>query len=162
MATSAAYGLEWMGYHLRKQYGSDMVVFGFAFNQGSFQAIESPGGSGRLRPFQVKPAPAGSLDSMLASSGLTLAAIDLRALPKDGQVAAWFDQPHVTRSFGAGYTEQSEEPFFLRVEGSSASTMPCSSLRKQPLLPKRTGERPPKSRNWQHQSTWTSRAATWG
>ena len=45
VATSAAYGMEWMGYHLRKQYGSDMVVFGFAFNQGSFQAIESPGGS---------------------------------------------------------------------------------------------------------------------
>jgi erythromycin esterase len=103
-----------MGYHLRKQYGSDMVIFGFAFNQGSFQAIESPGGSGRLRLFQVKPAPEGSLDGMLAASGLTLAAIDLRALPKDGPVAAWFDKPHATRSVGASYTEQAENQSFAQ------------------------------------------------
>jgi erythromycin esterase len=112
VATSTAYGMEWMGYHLRKQYRSDMVVFGFAFNQGSFQAIESPGGSGRLRPFHVKPAPEGSLDAMLASSGLTLAAIDLRALPKHGPVAAWFDKPRTTRSVGALYTEQAENQSF--------------------------------------------------
>src|SRR5262249_2419702 len=114
VATSAAYGLEWMGHHLRKQYGSDMVVFGFAFNQGSFQAIESPGGSGRLRPFQVKAAPEGSLDAMLAVSGLTLAAIDLRALPKEGPGAGWFDKPRATRSIGAIYTEQTGNQSFAQ------------------------------------------------
>jgi erythromycin esterase len=106
VATSAAPRQEWMGYHLRKMYGTDMVVFGFAFNQGSFQAVELPFGTGRLRSFDVKPAPDGSLDAMLAASGLALAAIDLRALPKDGPVASWFDQPHATRNLGAGYSEQ--------------------------------------------------------
>ena len=112
VATSVASGQEWMGHHLRKMYSTDMVVFGFAFNQGSFQAVEMPFGTGRLRPFQVKPAPEGSLDAILAASGLALAAIDLRELPKDGPVAAWFDQPRTTRSIGAGYSEQSASQFF--------------------------------------------------
>ena len=43
---------------------------------------------------------------------LTLAAIDLRALPKDGPVAAWFDKPRTTRSIGAIYTEQAENQSF--------------------------------------------------
>jgi erythromycin esterase len=111
VATSATSSQEWMGYHLRKMYGTDMIVFGFAFNQGSFQAVEMPFGTGRLRPFQAKPAPEGSLDAMLAASGLAVAAIDLRALPKEGPVADWFDRPHATRSIGAGYSEQSENTF---------------------------------------------------
>ena len=112
VATSTSADQEWMGYHLRKMYGSYMVIFGFAFNQGGFQAVEMPFGTGRLRAFQVKPAPEGSLDAMLAASGLAVAAIDLRALPKDGPVATWFDQPHATRSLGAGYSEQSVNGFF--------------------------------------------------
>jgi hypothetical protein len=84
-------------------YGPQMVVFGFAFIQGSFQAVALPVGTGKLRPFRVKPAPEGSLDAMLAASGLSLAAIDLRALPKDAPVAAWFDQPRSPRNIGAIY-----------------------------------------------------------
>ena len=83
VATLASGGFEPMGHHLRQMYGPEMVVFGFAFNQGSFQAVELPLGTGKLRPFHVKPAPEGSLDAMLAASGLALAAIDLRALPED-------------------------------------------------------------------------------
>ena len=89
VATSVTSSQEWMGYHLRQMYGPDMFVFGFAFNRGSFQAVEMPFGTGRLRPFQAKPAPEGSLDAMLAASGLAVAAIDLRALPKEGPVADW-------------------------------------------------------------------------
>ena len=100
-------GVEWMGSHLRRMFGPEMVVFGFAFNQGGFQAIEMPFPSEKgLRPFNVGPAPEGSLDAMLASIGLPLAAIDLRALPKDGSVAKWFGEPRGTRSFGAGYSDQ--------------------------------------------------------
>ena len=97
-----------MGWYLRRNYGPDMVVFGFAFNQGGFQAREGPVQTkGELRPFEVPPAPAGSLDALLASADLQIAAIDLRTLPKSGPVAEWFAVPHDTREFGAVAFENS-------------------------------------------------------
>jgi len=100
-------GYEPMGASLRKMFGEQMLVFGFAFNEGSFQAVEMPFSSGKgLRNFTVGPAPEGSLDGTLAAAGLSIAAIDLRALPKRGEVAKWFGQPRATRSIGAGYVEQ--------------------------------------------------------
>jgi erythromycin esterase len=96
-----------MGSHLRRMFGSDMVVFGFAFNQGGFQAMEMPfPSSAGLRSFNVDPAPDGSLDATLASAGLRIAAIDLRTLPKEGEAAKWFREPRVTRSIGAVYGER--------------------------------------------------------
>ena len=124
VSTSAAYGQERMGYHLRKHYGSDMVVFGFAFNQGSFQAIESPGGSGRLRPFQVKPAPEGSLDAMLASSGLTLAAIDLRTAQGRADRGLVRQAPRDPKSRGHLH-RTGRESVFRRIEGTSAVRCPA-------------------------------------
>ena len=97
-----------MGWYLRRNYGPDMVVFGFVFNQGGFQAMEGPVQTkGGLRPFEVAPAPAGSLDALLASADLQIAAIDLRTLPKSGPVAEWFAVPHDTRDFGAVFFEHS-------------------------------------------------------
>ena len=108
-------GIEWMGSHLRRMFGADMFVFGFAFNQGGFQAIEMPFPSERgLRPFNVEPAPEGSLDAMLAAAGLQSAAIDLRALPKDGPVAKWFGEPRATKSIGAGYGDQFATNFLTK------------------------------------------------
>ena len=107
VATAGNNGFDPMGASLRKMFGKQMVVFGFAFNQGSFQAVEMPFPSKRgLRTFNVDPAPEGSLDAMLASAGLKIAAIDLRALPKAGAVANWFSEPRATKSIGAGYGEQ--------------------------------------------------------
>ncbi len=106
VATTSTSGIEWMGSHLRKRFGSAMVVFGFAFNQGSFQALEMPLPSATgLRSFTVEPAAEGSLEAMLASAGLQIAAIDLRALPRDGAVADWFGSPKATRSIGAAYAD---------------------------------------------------------
>jgi erythromycin esterase len=59
-----------------------------------------------LRNFNVNPAPEGSVDAMLASAGLKIAAIDLRRLPKQGRVADWFREPRATRIIGAGYGEE--------------------------------------------------------
>lgn len=107
VATRKDANVEWMGLHLRKMFGAEMVVFGFIFNQGSFQAMEAPVASGRgLITFNVSPAPEGSLDATLAAAGLQTAAIDLRALPKEGEVASWFSELHKTRSIGAVYGEQ--------------------------------------------------------
>jgi erythromycin esterase-like protein len=98
-----------MGADLRKMYGDQMVVFGFAFNQGSFQAWTQGGGG--LKNHTVPPAPAGSLDATLAASGIPLFALDLRQAPKSGPVAEWLKESHKTRSIGAMYPDG--EPFAL-------------------------------------------------
>jgi hypothetical protein len=49
---------------------------------------------------------------MLAAAGLRIAAIDLRALPREGPVAQWFSEPRATRSIDAGYGEQFAANFF--------------------------------------------------
>jgi erythromycin esterase len=101
-----------MGTHLREMFGPEMRVFGFAFNQGSFQAVEMPfPSSNGLHSFTIGAAPDGSLDAMLAQSGLSLAAIDLHSLPKEGAVAEWFSIPHGTRDIGAGYSDQAAAGF---------------------------------------------------
>jgi erythromycin esterase-like protein len=115
VATESEGGYEPMGASLRKMFGEQMVVFGFAFNEGSFQAKEMPFSSDKgLRNFTVGPAPEGSLDAMLAAAGLSIAAIDLRGLPKRGEVAKWFGEPRATRSIGAGYGEQLAANFLNR------------------------------------------------
>jgi erythromycin esterase len=106
--TSAMYSP--MGADLRRMYGDQMVVFGFAFNQGSFQAV----GSARLKSHTVPPAPEGSLDATLAASGIPLFALDLRQAPKSGPVAEWLKAPHKTRSIGAMYPDG--EPFALMAD----------------------------------------------
>ena len=95
-------GMASMGSHLRKIYGSELVNFGFAFDQGSFQAVELGKG---LRNFTVDQAPLGSLDRTLAATGLPIFAVDLRRLPKSGPVAQWFSQPHPSRSIGSAYSD---------------------------------------------------------
>jgi erythromycin esterase len=81
-------------------FGDKMVVFGFSFNQGSFQSM-SPGKG--LRDFTVPPAPAGSLDGTLAATGIPLFVLDLRQAPRTGPITEWLNAPHQTRSIGAGY-----------------------------------------------------------
>jgi erythromycin esterase len=142
VATAATEGLEWMGHHLREMFGPDLVVFGFAFNQGSFQAVQMPFGSGRLRPFQVKGAPEGSLDAMVAASGLSLAAIDLRAIPKNGPVKAWFDEPRATRTIGAGYNEQATEGFWAQSSVPQLYDALLFVERTTSARPNPAGERP--------------------
>jgi len=99
-----------MGEWLRQAYGDALVVFGFAFNQGSFRAVEV----GKvLREFTVPAAPAGTVDAMLASAGIPLFALDLRQLPQSGPVAGWFFQPHRARSIGSMYSEAHAANYFV-------------------------------------------------
>jgi len=86
-----------MGSALRTMFGKEMVVFGFAFNQGSFQAI--PQGGGSLKNFTVPPAKPDTLDGILAASKLPLFALNLRNAP------AWFNEPHGSRQIGAVYPD---------------------------------------------------------
>jgi erythromycin esterase len=91
-----------MGSYLRKTFGSELINFGFAFNQGTFQAGEVGKG---VHDFTVGPAPDGSLDRTLAGVRLPVFAVDFRTLPKHGPVARWFLEPHPSRSIGAIYSD---------------------------------------------------------
>ncbi len=94
-----------MGCFVRRSFGHDLVVFGFAFNRGSFHALPWPATiEDRQRPFEVRPAADSSLDGTLAQAGFSIAAVDLRNIPA-GPVADWFDQPRLTLSTGVGYSE---------------------------------------------------------
>lgn len=99
-----------MGMNLHRMFGNDMIVFGFAFNQGSFQATEAPFSYNQfflfpsekgVHPFTILPFPDVTLDAMLAKAGLKVAAVDLHALPKDGPVARWFLEGQLTHNIGS-------------------------------------------------------------
>jgi erythromycin esterase-like protein len=94
---TGGFSYETMGTALRRMYGKEMVVFGFAFNQGAFQAIAQGGGG--LKNMTVPPAQADTLDATLASAGIPLFAMDLRNAP------SWFDQARGSRQIGAMYPE---------------------------------------------------------
>jgi len=87
-----------MGSHLHTVFGNEMVVFGFAFNQGSFRANDE---TGKLRDHTVPPAPEGYIDAALAATGLPLLALDLANIPPDGPLARWLAAKPSQRSIGA-------------------------------------------------------------
>jgi erythromycin esterase-like protein len=94
---TAGFSYETMGTALRRIYGKEMIVFGFAFNQGSFQAMAQGGGG--LKNHTVPPARPDTLDAALAAAGIPIFALDLRSAP------AWFDEPRGSRQIGAMYPE---------------------------------------------------------
>jgi len=103
-----------MGGYLHKKFGGQLVNFGFAFNEGSFRAIETGKG---LREFTVGPLPEDSFDRALASAGIPLFVLDLRQVPKSGPVADWFVRAHKMRSIGAVYSEKDAgSPMFISEE----------------------------------------------
>jgi erythromycin esterase-like protein len=102
--TNTGYGgTNSMGSYLRKMFGSQLVNFGFTFNQGSFRAYDQVS---QVRPFTVDPAPEGTLDRTLAAVGIPLFAVDLRQLPKQGPIAQWFSNTPKSRSVGAAYSDK--------------------------------------------------------
>jgi erythromycin esterase-like protein len=102
VAAAGIRGYEPMGADLRRTFGEQMVVFGFAFNRGSFQAI----GGGSLRDWTVEAAPEGTLDAKLASAEIPVFALDLRTAP------AWFTESHRARMIGAVYSEDNQQNFW--------------------------------------------------
>ena len=99
-----------MGAYLRKMFGSEYRDFGFAFNKGSFRAVEIGRG---MREWTVAPAMDGSLDHALSAVQMPVFALDLRPVPHDHPAAEWLAEPHRTRSIGAMYSEGNENSYYL-------------------------------------------------
>jgi erythromycin esterase-like protein len=93
-------GIRAMGSYLRTMFGSQVINFGFAFNEGGFRAVEM---GKALRDFTVGPAPEGTLDHALAALSMPILTIDLRKVPKSGPVAEWFEEEHDSRSITSIY-----------------------------------------------------------
>ena len=108
-----------LGGLLHSFYGPQMMNFGFAFDQGSFRAVDIANKSG-VHPFTVAPAPEGTFDAALAATGIPIFALDLRTVPKDGPAAAWFAQPHRTRDVGADYSDATAASYWSSDSGPSA------------------------------------------
>jgi erythromycin esterase-like protein len=96
-----------MGAELHDIYGPQMVVLGFAFNRGTFQAMGARGGG--LQHFTVGPAPGGSLDGLLGAAGLPLFALDLRNAPP------WLREERLTRQIGAVFATETESYYVTRL-----------------------------------------------
>ena len=95
-----------MGTHLREKYGNDMVVMGFAFNQGSFNAYEMfPDGSyGQLKAHSVGPTTRVSYERFFSQAGFARFILDLRpVLTETSPTGVWMNGPQDFRSIGAVY-----------------------------------------------------------
>jgi erythromycin esterase len=88
-----------MGDYLRKQYGNQMVVFGFSFYQGSFNAY----GTTTLQTFHVDAPPVNSYESFFQDAGLPRFFLDLRSVKPGAAASDWLLTPHPFRSIGTGY-----------------------------------------------------------
>jgi erythromycin esterase len=98
------------GHILAEKLGKDYLPIGFAFDQGSFQAVET-GAKGRgLTDFTIGAAPPGSLDGALATAGLPFFALDLRSAT--GASKTWLHTPTSSRTIGAVYSLASPDAFF--------------------------------------------------
>jgi erythromycin esterase len=125
-------GVETTGMNLPRRADPGAVVIGFAFGSGAFQAmVEERPGVYDLRDVVVGPPPAGSLDAALAEVGLPAFALDLRRM--EGDVAAWFHAPRITREVGALYES---EAAMLR------SVVPAASYDALIFLDRTTRARP--------------------
>ena len=92
---------------LAERLAKDYIAFGFAFDQGSFRAVESGRGP---RMVTLGPAPVGSLDGALARAEMPLLAIDLRSAK--GGVSRWLHTSTRARAVGAVYDVARPDAFF--------------------------------------------------
>ncbi len=87
-----------MGSHLAAKYGRDMVVFGFAFHEGRYNAIAAMKG---LQANDAAPSPEGSLERACHDTGLPRFVVDLRKAAADPAAKAWLARDMPMRSIGA-------------------------------------------------------------
>jgi erythromycin esterase len=93
-----------MGMHLARRFDQDLVVVGFAFGEGAFQAVVKEEGNRRpIRPVTIGPAPEETLDAVLARAGIPVFMVDLRRAA--GDVAQYLQEPQITREIGAFFSD---------------------------------------------------------
>ena len=103
-----------MGSHLRQQYQDDMVIVGFNFFGGSFNAksFDIWNGLGDLTPHTVEPPPEDSYSYHFYSANMPRMILDLRGVDYDSTATDWLPGPRRFRSIGALYDDTNPLNYF--------------------------------------------------
>jgi erythromycin esterase-like protein len=93
-----------MGDWLAKRFGADMVVFGFATNEG--QCTTTATTSANLEATGIQPGPEGSFEALARASGIPRFLLDLRRARRGSPVAARLAGGLTMRSIGPATPKQ--------------------------------------------------------
>lgn len=120
-----------MGEHLHKVYGPRYLSVGFAFAEGSFQAM---GGEPiALREFTVGPPPESDLSNALTRAGCERCYLDLRRAPR-GEVSDWLHASQPVRDIGALFLSEEDMTTPVRLaESYDALIFIRKTTRARPL-----------------------------
>lgn len=89
----------WMGSFLAQRFGPDVVSLGFAFREGSYNAID--GVNGGLGPHETPLPSADSVEAYLDAAGYPRFVLDLRRVPPGAGPADWLGRSRPFRSIGS-------------------------------------------------------------
>jgi erythromycin esterase len=105
-ASPYLWGVVSMGMHLRKHFGQQMRVLGFALDRGEVRAVQTKQGKtvskGRIA-VPLLPAKGDTPEALLKAAGVPRAILDLRTLPQTGALGAWLAEPQPIRTIGADF-----------------------------------------------------------
>lgn len=86
-----------MGHYLAERHGTDMIVFGFCFHEGTYTAVGNSG----LSTYGTSPSDVGSVEWAFHRTGFPRFMLDLRLATPDDTNSAWLTEPIDFRSIGA-------------------------------------------------------------
>jgi erythromycin esterase len=112
VSNSIRFDMEWMGSYLRKQFGSDMVIMGFSFGSGNFNAVESNGTSYLgLKPLSTSLVPDNSYEYQFRRLQLPRFFVDVRSFAQTSS-GQWMKETRAFRSIGAVYALNYQPNYF--------------------------------------------------
>ena len=103
-----------MGDWLAKRFGTDMVVVGFATNEG--QCTTAKTSAANLEATEIEPGPTGSFEALARASGIPRFFLDLRRVEPGSQVATQLQGKLTLRSIGVAKPKQEFYPTALLKE----------------------------------------------
>lgn len=112
-------GEESQGMHLRKCYGNQMVVLGFASHGGEVRAKRMAEGKFQPGPPVALPlveAKEISVEGAFYETGLPRFILDFRRIPKDGALFRWLSEPRLHRSIGSAYDPDRSANYYQQVK----------------------------------------------
>lgn len=100
-----------MGHHLRTEFGSDLVIVGFDFHHGGFEAvtITDAGTMAGLNDHNVEYPPKGSYEYYFHAAGMDRFVLDLRDVAMRTPATSWLQGPRPMRFIGAGFVPSRPE-----------------------------------------------------
>ncbi|UCD36751.1 MAG: erythromycin esterase family protein [Fidelibacterota bacterium] len=104
-----------MGSFLREEYGDDMVIFGFSFFQGAFNAITYDPDMQTYTGndvHEVSTPTVNSYETYFHLAGEPRMFLDLRGIDYDRNVTKWLSGPRLFRSIGSVYDDTHGDVYF--------------------------------------------------